>query len=290
MTAYPERAKHYKRMVEQYLDDILPVPDVPQKEIYEAMRYSLLSGGKRIRPVLCMEFCHVSGADAAYALPYAAAMEMIHTYSLIHDDLPCMDDDDYRRGRLTCHKVYGEANAVLAGDALLTAAFETASFRDEETDPALSLAAVRELAVAAGAAGMVGGQVIDLDERSRTPEELAHLHSLKTGALIRAACRIGVIAAGGSQAQLEAATEYASHIGLAFQILDDVLDVTGDPEKLGKKTGMDVEKTTFASLYGIAACRELIQTHTEQAIKALAVFLDSGILPDLAWFLAGRDY
>ena len=217
------------------------------------MRYSLLAGGKRIRPILTLEFCRVCGGDMEKALPFAAAIEMVHTYSLIHDDLPCMDNDDYRRGRLTNHKVFGEANAVLAGDALLTAAFGSLAKAELPADRICK--AVALLSKRAGECGMVGGQVLDLagEQLVLTEEEIYNVHRLKTGALISAACQLGVIAAGGTQEQLDAADRYAEALGLAFQTRDDMLDVLGDSGKMGKATGMDENKNTFVRLYGVGA-------------------------------------
>ena len=233
--------------VEHYLEGCF-TEQVPQKTVLEAMRYSLLAGGKRIRPLLVLEFCRVTGGDEQAALPLAAALEMIHTYSLIHDDLPCMDNDDYRRGRLTNHKVYGESTAVLAGDGLLTAAFETAA--STPLPPSAVVRAVSVLSRCAGPYGMVGGQQLDLEgEHKRcTAGEIHEIHRLKTGALISAGCQLGVLAGGGTEAQLAAARTYAEGIGMAFQLRDDILDVTGDSAKLGKKTGMDEKKNTLVKL------------------------------------------
>ena len=220
----------YQKTVEAYLQTLF-AEDAPQKQLFDAMRYSLLAGGKRIRPILVLEFCRICGGETEKALPFAAAIEMVHTYSLIHDDLPCMDNDDYRRGRLTNHKVFGEANAVLAGDALLTAAFgqlARAELPAERIGKAVALLSQR-----AGECGMVGGQVLDLagEQLVLTEEEIYNVHRLKTGALISAACQLGVIAAGGTQEQLDAADRYAEALGLAFQTRDDMLDVLGDAGK-----------------------------------------------------------
>ena len=250
---YKNRLDEYRKAVEEFLHGCFADESAAQWELYRAMRYSLLAGGKRIRPVLTLEFCRMCGGDWRAALPFAAAIEMVHTYSLIHDDLPCMDNDDYRRGRLTNHKVFGEAGAVLAGDALLTAAFDTASHAAAE--PARALKVVQILSDAAGEKGMVGGQQLDLEgEHQRLDEAgIRRIHRLKTGALISAACRMGVAAAGGSDAQLKAADEYAEALGLAFQLRDDLLDVLGDAEKMGKATGMDTNKNTLVALVVMAA-------------------------------------
>jgi len=288
-TEFEMTMKHYQNTVEAYLNTCFTA-DLPQKQLFDAMRYSLLAGGKRIRPILVLEFCRICGGDWQKALPFAAAIEMVHTYSLIHDDLPCMDNDDYRRGRLTNHKVYGEAQAILAGDALLTAAFDTAASADAAADVIVKV--VRILADAAGEKGMVGGQVLDIDgEKKQLSEEQVHtIHRLKTGALISAACRMGAAAGGASDSQMQAAKDYAEAIGLAFQIRDDMLDVVGDAQKLGKATGMDGNKNTFASLYGIERCKELIAEENRKAMVALQVFEDRAFLESLTELLASREF
>lgn len=260
----------------------------PQAQLFEAMRYSLLAGGKRLRPIFVLDFCNMCGGDWSKALPFAAAVEMIHTYSLIHDDLPCMDNDDYRRGRLTNHKVYGEANAVLAGDALLTAAF---SFLAKAPYNAQTrIRAVEVLSSCAGELGMVGGQVLDMmsEERQCTEQEVIDIQSRKTGALIRAACQLGVLAGQGSEAQMDAAAEFAEHLGLAFQIRDDMLDVIGNAEELGKAVGADAVKNTFVHLYGIQQCDVLVQEHTNLAKAALRIFSDNAFMLELSDELVGR--
>ena len=278
----------YRLKVEEYLNTLFTA-DAPQKQLFDAMRYSLLAGGKRIRPILVLEFCRVCDGDMEKALPFAAAIEMVHTYSLIHDDLPCMDNDDYRRGRLTNHKVFGEANAVLAGDALLTAAFGQLAKTDLPAERIVK--AVALLSACAGENGMVGGQVLDLagEQLVLTEDEIYTVHRLKTGALISAACRLGVIAAGGSDEQLEAAGRYAEALGLAFQTRDDMLDVLGDSDKMGKNTGMDESKNTFVRLYGVGACSKLIEKETQKSIEALSVFEDSDFLKELSMKLAIRE-
>ena len=285
-----ERMQTYRRMTEDYLQTCFSDESVPQKTLFSAMRYSLLAGGKRIRPVLALEFCRLCGGDPTQALPFAAAIEMVHTYSLIHDDLPCMDDDDYRRGRLTNHKVYGEAMAVLAGDALLTAAFSTLA--SAQLDASRIAAGVQILANAAGENGMVGGQVLDLEgeEKKLAANEIMQIHRLKTGALIRAACCLGVAAADGTQAQMDAAANYAEALGLAFQIQDDILDVIGEEKKLGKATQHDEKKSTFVSLYGVEACERMVREQTQNALDALDVFEDSAFLRELTESLATRDH
>lgn len=274
--------------IEAYLEGCF-CEKVPQKSLLNAMRYSLLAGGKRLRPVLTQAFCEVCGGSAENALPFAAAVEMVHTYSLIHDDLPCMDNDDYRRGRLTNHKVYGEAKAVLAGDALLTAAFWQLTSAKLSCEKIVS--AVQVLSHCAGELGMVGGQVLDLEAEKRpcTEQDVYEIQSRKTGALISAACQLGVIAAGGTKEQLLAAQKYADALGLAFQIQDDILDVIGDSAKLGKATGMDGSKNTFVRLYGVEACKKMVATETERAIGTLNIFENADFLRTLALSLVGRE-
>ncbi len=289
-TEFELQMKTYCQAVEAWLDTCFADESLPQKRLLEAMRYSLLAGGKRIRPVLVLEFCRICGGDWEKAMPFACAIEMIHTYSLIHDDLPCMDNDDYRRGRLTNHKVFGEANAILAGDALLTAAFDTICHADAE--PAVAVKAAGILAACAGEKGMVGGQILDMDGETRalTEAEVHKIHELKTGALITAACCMGVAAGKGSAQQMQAARAYAAAIGLAFQIRDDMLDVIGDAKKLGKATGHDGGKNTFASLYGIERCAQWIEEENRKAKKALEVFADTDFLTSLTDMLANREH
>ena len=277
-------------IVEDRLIKLLPECANGQDEVVKAMKYSLSNGGKRLRPVLCLEFARACGADRFDALDFACAVEYIHTYSLIHDDLPCMDNDDYRRGRLTNHKVYGEAQAVLAGDGLLTAAFSTAAGADAPAETVVEI--VRTLSRCAGELGMVGGQVLDMEGEGKTltPQGLLEIHSRKTGALIVAACTMGVIAAGGSAAQREAATRYADALGLAFQIRDDMLDAVGDAKKLGKAVHMDGNKSTFVTLYGLERCEAFLQEETEKALSALSAFENPSFLMELTRRLAGRDH
>ncbi|WP_297209550.1 polyprenyl synthetase family protein [uncultured Flavonifractor sp.] len=266
----------------------------PRGDLYDAMYYSLLAGGKRIRPVLLLESCRICGGDPESALPFAGAIEMIHTYSLIHDDLPCMDDDDLRRGRPTNHKVYGEATAILAGDGLLTAAFEFMLDPAVALPPERVLDAAGVLARAAGGRGMVGGQVLDMagEGHSLGLLEVEELQRLKTGALIAAATEMGCALAGGSPEQRQAVRRYAECLGLAFQIQDDILDVVGDEATLGKPVGSDAksEKNTFVTLKGLDACRELVDKLTREAVDALSCFGEEG--DGLCWLaqsLAGRE-
>ncbi|MBQ9169002.1 MAG: polyprenyl synthetase family protein [Oscillospiraceae bacterium] len=286
---FEERSREYRIFIEDYLRKWFDqFHGEPQETLYSAMEYSLLAGGKRLRPIFVFDFCRMCGGDWKKAAPFAAAIEMIHTYSLIHDDLPCMDNDDYRRGRLTNHKVYGEAMAVLAGDALLTDAFAAAASAEiPGKDIAL---AVGVLANCAGSLGMVGGQVLDIqsEERVCTEQEVLDIQSRKTGALINAACVLGVIAAGGSEKQIEAAGGFAGALGLAFQIRDDMLDVIGNSQELGKAVGVDGNKNTFVRLYGLEKCEELVQRYTNTAIHMLDVFTDSEYMTQLAKSLTDR--
>ena len=258
--------------------------------LQEAMRYSLLAGGKRIRPVLVLEACRICGGEVEKALPFACAVEMIHTYSLIHDDLPAMDNDDLRRGRPTNHKEFGEAAAILAGDALLTEAFFALS--QAELPPDRIVQAVACLSAQAGHLGMVGGQALDMEEKKRTVPELEQLQSLKTGALLQAAAELGCIAAGGTPQQRQGLRVYAEKLGRAFQIRDDMLDVMGEQAQLGKPIGSDAElgKSTFAALLGLEACAGLVEELTAQAAQALAPFEARGFLVWLAQQLAQRSF
>ena len=262
----------------------------PQSRLFQAMAYSLNAGGKRLRPFLVYQFCRACGGREADADNAALALEMIHTYSLIHDDLPAMDNDDYRRGKLTNHRVYGEAMAILAGDGLLTDAFMTLA--SAPLPPERIVRCVRLLSQYAGPWGMVGGQVLDMlsEERELTEDEVRAIQTRKTGCLIKAACALGVLCGGGSEAQLRAAEAYADRVGLAFQVRDDVLDVTGDAAKLGKAVGVDGDKNTFVRLWGLERCEELIRQQTKEAREALSAFESPALLADLAEYLAQRDH
>lgn len=275
--------------VEAALDQALPLA-YPDK-IYEAMRYSLLAGGKRLRPILTIASCELLGGSLERAMPAACAMEMIHTMSLIHDDLPAMDNDDYRRGKLTNHKVYGEDIAILAGDGLLTYAFEHLANASQQVPPERVLQAVIHLAKATGAGGLVGGQVVDLDSEGRsdvTLETLSYIHAHKTGALLESAVVCGGIIAGGSPEDLQRLSQYAKNIGLAFQIIDDILDITATSEELGKSAGKDLqaEKATYPKLLGIeesqrqaaalvTAAQEILNVYgvAAQPLQALADYI-----------------
>ena len=282
--------KEYRAFLESYLSKIYKkYQHHPQKPLFEAMEYSLLAGGKRLRPIFVLDFCRMCGGDWAVAAPFAAAIEMVHTYSLIHDDLPCMDNDDFRRGRPTNHKVYGEAMAVLAGDALLTDAFMIASTA-RIPNPAEMATAIGLIAEGAGSLGMVGGQVLDImsEERELTEQEVLDIQSRKTGCLIYIACCLGVIAAGGTRKQLDAAGTFAENLGLAFQIRDDMLDVIGTQEEMGKGVGTDAAKNTFVRLYGLEKCEELVQKYTQVAIDALNCFDNTEYMIALAKSLTDR--
>ena len=278
-----------RKLVEDYLRTAFR-NDEWYGDLQESMEYSLLAGGKRLRPVLVLECCRLCGGDVGKALPFAAAVEMIHTYSLIHDDLPAMDDDDMRRGRPTNHVVYGEATAILAGDALLTAAFEQLAKADLPATQVVE--AVMCLSRCAGAPGMVGGQVLDMagEGHALTVGELEQLQSLKTGALISAAAQLGCIAAGGSAEQRAKVTDYAVALGRAFQIRDDMLDEISTAEELGKPIGSDRinEKSTFLTALGLEGCRSMVNKLTEQAVCALDGFEQPDFLVWLAEEMAQR--
>lgn len=286
---HEEKTAQYRAALEEALKGwTAQFQKEPQEKLFEAMDYSLLGGGKRIRGILTLEFCRLCCGDWKKAVPFAMALEMIHAYSLIHDDLPCMDNDDYRRGKPTSHKVYGEGMAVLAGDALLTDAFACAAGAEL---PGKDVAfAISVLAQNAGSAGMVGGQVLDImsEERLLTEQEVLDVQSRKTGALINASCALGVIAGGGEEAQLHAACGFAALLGLAFQIRDDMLDVIGTQEEMGKGVGTDEGKNTFVRLYGLEACEGLVQKYTAKAIDCLSVFEDTDYLTALAKSLTER--
>lgn len=287
---YKERCLEYQTFIEDYLkkhyDSFL---NEPQRILFESMEYSLMAGGKRLRPAFVFEFCRICGRNWKEAAPFAAALEMIHTYSLIHDDLPAMDNDDLRRGRPTNHKVYGDAMAILAGDALLTDAFGMAA-SIKLPNPADLGTAIGVLAENAGSLGMVGGQVLDIlsEERTCTEQEVLDIQSRKTGALINAACVLGAIAGGADESKIQAAASFAGLLGLAFQIRDDMLDVIGSAQELGKSVGTDAQKNTFVRLYGLDKCDELVRKYTAAAIDQLKVFDDTEDLIALAESLTTR--
>ena len=260
----------YIEMVEKALDRYVSTQRCNNDHVLEAMRYSVLGGGKRIRALLVLNFNRILGGAANEAMEFAAAIEMMHAYSLIHDDLPCMDDDDLRRGKPSCHVAFGEAIALLAGDALQTLAFETLA-RNTSLEPAQVLQAVRELAAAAGSRGMVGGQTVDIEGTAQTVEQLTGMCMMKTGALIKCAVRLGCLSVGADEASMAQADIYADAIGLAFQIRDDILDVIGSTEELGKPVGSDAEqqKATFATVLGTERAQSLAEKLTRTALDAL---------------------
>ena len=285
-----ERSREYRDFIEAYLKACYEqFHGEPQKALFEAMEYSLLAKGKRLRPMFTFDFCRMCSGDWKKAAPFAAAIEMIHNYSLIHDDLPCMDNDDYRRGRLTNHKVYGEGLAVLAGDGLLTDAFAMAASAELQNPADLALA-IRVLSENAGSRGMVGGQVLDIDSESRmlSEQEVLDIQIRKTSGLIRTACVLGVIAGNGTEEQREAADRFALALGLAFQIRDDMLDVIGTAEEMGKGVGTDETKNTFVRLYGLKKCEALVHRYTDEAKEALSCFDNTDYMKALAESLTTR--
>jgi geranylgeranyl diphosphate synthase type II len=264
-----------QQTVDAELDRLVPPEIEPPETIHRAMRYSLFAGGKRIRPILCMEAARAVSGDGDRPVPAACSLELVHTYSLIHDDLPALDDDDYRRGKLTCHKIFGEAMAILAGDALLTLAFQVLAKLDAPDDRKARM--VAELATAAGTVGgMIGGQVADLEGEGKAPNArlLETIHRAKTGALLRASLRIGAIYAGASGDDYAALSCYGEHVGLAFQIVDDILDVEEPSESLGKTAGKDAEqrKITFPAVYGVEDSRRMAEAECARAHRLLEPF------------------
>ncbi|MFP5211858.1 MAG: polyprenyl synthetase family protein [Acidobacteriota bacterium] len=267
-----------KQWVEAALEQHFPAPSGLERKVIEAARYSLFAGGKRLRPVLCLAACEVVGGDPKKAMPAACALEMIHTYSLIHDDLPAMDNDDFRRGKPTNHKVFGEAVAVLAGDMLLTEAFDFMIGFGSTMDhpPEAVIRAIRILVKASGYRGMIGGQTIDLEcenQKVALPT-VEYMHIRKTGALLSASLEIGAVLGGGSDERISALTRFGHHFGLAFQITDDILDVEGDAEEMGKTPGSDAAKNkmTYTSLLGLAQSKDAARHHVDEAVGALSVF------------------
>ncbi|MHB8482526.1 MAG: polyprenyl synthetase family protein [Nitrospiria bacterium] len=267
-----------QKQIDRTLRKILPPADTFPEQLHEVIHYSLFAGGKRLRPVLVMASCEAVGGMTEKCLPAAAAIELIHTYSLIHDDLPSMDNDDYRRGRLTAHKKFGEANAILAGDALLTEAFYIlSSFLKTDKEKVLGCQIIQDLSFAAGSRGMVGGQVFDLalqGKKEVTLETLRTLHQHKTGALISVSVRIGALIGEATDRQLEALEAYGRKVGLAFQIMDDILDIEGTPSELGKSVGKDKTalKITFPEVIGLDGSKKLQKELVEQALDALIIF------------------
>lgn len=293
---WSERYPEYCSMIEAALPQYLPPVTLPQGKVCEAMAYSLLDGGKRIRGCLTLAMCELCGGEMQSALPLACAVEMVHAYSLIHDDLPCMDNDDLRRGKPSCHIKFGEGTALLAGDALLTHAFSAASdaYFNGTLPAETVLRCVNQLSRAAGVEGMIGGQVIDTapEEVPMTLEQLEAMHSMKTGALIRSAAVLGCLAAGAPRDVVMQADLYAAKIGLAFQIVDDILDATEESEKLGKSTSdADNNKTTYITLYGVEKAREMVRRLVLEADLAVkGTVLDDEMLYELADTLAKRHH
>ena len=279
----------YIDLAEKALEKYIQVVDNPQKRIYEAEKYSLMAGGKRLRPVIMMMTAKMCGMEPEKVISFAVAIEMIHTYSLIHDDLPSMDNDDLRRGKPTNHKVFGEAMAILAGDALLTKAFEIAA-SSSDIDPKQVLRAISVLSQAAGDNGMIGGQVVDIESRNEDEELLKYLHSLKTGALIKASGMVGAILAGATDEEVAAVESFCGNLGMAFQIQDDILDVIGTEAELGKPIGSDAEneKSTYVTLFGVEQAEKLAEEYTNIAISSLDIFPGNDELIALAKKLMGR--
>lgn len=286
----------YAEMTEEALEKYLPAVDCLQKRVIEAARYSLSAGGKRIRPALVMEFCRVCGEDPETALPVACAIEMMHTFSLIHDDIPCMDNDDTRRGKPACHKAYGEAAAVLAGDALAMLPFqiiaEAGLKKTLSQDAALKI--IKLLGELSGVWGMIGGQTVDLENENKRPDVsvILEMYRMKTGALLEFCCRAGCIAAGAGADKQLGAGSYGQRLGLAFQIVDDILDITADEKLLGKPVGSDSRggKYTYVSAVGLEKARDYAEELTRKAKEALLAFPDNGFLSELTDMLLRRDH
>ena len=293
---FKDELKSRVNNIEILLNEYMPKEEGYQKTIFEAMNYSLSAGGKRLRPILTLEACKLVGGNEKDAIPFAAAIEMIHTYSLIHDDLPALDNDDLRRGRKTNHKVYGEAMAILAGDGLLNYAYEIMlkeSIRKDDSNKYLK--AINEIAKASGIYGMIGGQVVDIESegKSISMDKLDFIHMNKTAAIIIGCMRAGAIIGGASEIQLENITKYAKNIGLSFQIVDDILDVVGDEAKLGKKVGSDIdnEKSTYPSLIGLDKSKEIAKNLIEEAKLSISnIDKDSEFLNSLADYIVDREY
>lgn len=285
----------YVDMIEKRLDTLLTYGDIEYKSVCDAMRYSIKNGGKRIRPILVLEFCRICGGNVEDALDFACALEMIHTYSLIHDDLPCMDNDNMRRGKPSCHIAFGEDTALLAGDGLLTHAFTVASSsKFASKSPERAIRCVQYLSLYSGYRGMIGGQVIDLSSEGKkiSLETLQKMDEYKTGALIKSAALMGVTIGCGNKEEEIAAEKYATALGQAFQIVDDILDVTADEAVLGKPVGSDADsnKSTYVSILGLEKSKELAKELTDEAISALDVFSgDCSFLKKLALDLQKRN-
>ena len=291
---FQEALKDYKTLIDEKIDTLYPDLSLPYDSVLKASRYSLTLGGKRIRPILTTEFCKLFGGNINDAFNFAVAIEMIHTYSLIHDDLPCMDNDDMRRGHPSCHKAYGEDTALLAGDTLLTEAFSVAS--KAELSPEQICDAIRVITYYAGLHGMIGGQVLDLSFEKSKPnaEQLVDMYERKTSGLLIAACKLGAISSNNyDKASLKIVSDYAKNLGIAFQIIDDILDCTADESILGKPVGSDNknEKTTFVAIFGIDKAQEYAREYTDKAITALNKLNgDKTFLLSLTNYLLKRNY
>ncbi len=292
---FKQQLEKYVNIINEYLDRCVTEKELPEKNLYSAMRYSLMAGGKRLRPVLALAVCDMLGGDLEEVLPFACAVEMIHTYSLIHDDLPAMDNDDFRRGRPTNHKVYGEALAILAGDGLLNLAFETmleSIIKSGANEKKARAAAI--IAKASGANGMISGQVIDLESEGKQvdTEILNRMHRLKTGALIKAPVVAAGVLCGACEEDIKRLDEFSEYLGLAFQIKDDILDVEGNTEKLGKKVGSDADnnKSTYVTIYGLQKSKEILSDVTNKAVHCLEKFeKNADFLRSLAVYLLERE-
>ncbi|MFL8799422.1 MULTISPECIES: farnesyl diphosphate synthase [unclassified Clostridioides] len=288
--------KEKASFIENVLKEYMPKEEGYQKTVIEAMNYSLSAGGKRLRPILTLEACKVVGGNEEEAIPFAMAIEMIHTYSLIHDDLPALDNDDLRRGRPTNHKVYGEAMGILAGDALLNYAFEVMlSGSINKKNPEKYLKAINEIAKGAGIYGMIGGQVVDVESENKQieKEKLDYIHMNKTAAMMVGCMRAGATIGGANSEQMEEITKYAKNIGLSFQIVDDILDIVGDEAKLGKKVGSDIEnhKSTYPSLLGLDKSKEIAYNLIDEAKKSIEKLSDDvDFLKGLAEYIIDREY
>ncbi len=286
-----------KKFVEDSIQEFLPRKNSYPESIHSAMDYSVMAGGKRLRPILVIAAAEAVGGDRQTVLPFAVAAELIHTYTLIHDDLPALDDDDLRRGKPTNHKVYGEAIAILAGDALLTQAFilMTNIAMQDGISASNAMQATHDMAQALGSGGMIGGQVVDLESEGKpvSPEDLEYIHIYKTGHLIRACIRAGAKLSGATETQFSALSRYGAHIGLAFQIIDDILDITADQEKLGKDVGSDIgkDKATYPALYGLTESKKKAEELIEESIACLEPFDDrADPLREIARFFVQRTY
>ena len=294
--SFKSSLKYRVDYIEKLLKEYMPEEKGYQKTIFEAMNYSLKAGGKRLRPILTLEACRIVGGNEEDVIPFAIAIEMIHTYSLIHDDLPALDNDDLRRGRPTNHKVYGDAMAILAGDGLLNYAFEIMlSSSIGKENPAKYLNAINEIAKSSGVYGMIGGQVVDIESEDKNieMEKLDFIHLNKTAAIIVGCMRAGAIIGDATEEQLENITKYATNIGLSFQIADDILDITGDESKLGKKVGSDIDnnKSTYPSLIGLEKSKEIANDLINEAKTRISnIKGDTEFLNDLAEYIVARDY